>query len=296
MKKKICTLASIAFVCIISISAVINSKPEETRIMVPYGVRDATGNPANIGVGNCSGCHQGTAVNSGGSLTIVVKDAKGNSISTYDFNKTYTVEVTVARPNVSTFGFDTEVVTANNTDAGIITSTDTTKIITLRGDRSTNITHFTPGKTKNSHTFSFAWQTPLADSGVVTIYAAGLAANGDVKNIGDYTYTNVKTLKPVSAATVHENPKELSGVSIYPNPVSSSFQLSYTFRGSGNVHVNLYALNGQKVAELLNTQQTNGLQEEKISLPEYTKNGVYILQIHTGKTNAFEKMIIDKDE
>jgi hypothetical protein len=295
MKKKICVLFASAVVFIISTSAIINSKPEESKMMVPYGVRDATGNPANVGVGNCSGCHTGT-VNSGGSLTIVVKDTKGNPVSTYDFNKTYTIEVTVARAGVSTFGFDTEVVTKNDTDAGVITSTDTTKIITLRGDRSTNITHFVPGKTKDSHTFSFAWQTPLADSGIVTIYAAGLAGNGNLKNTGDYTYTNVKKLNPVSAAAVQEDQKEIAVLSVYPNPASNSIHLSYHLNSIGNVHVNLYALNGQNVAELLNTEKAVGFQEEKILLPDYIENGVYLLQITTKNSSVFEKVIIHKEE
>lgn len=296
MKKRIFTFLSFAAVFVISTSAIIHSNTNGCSRMVPYGVRDATGNPANIGVGNCSGCHQGTAVNSGGSLTIVVKDTKGNAVSTYDFNKTYTVEVTVARANVSTFGFDAEVVTQYNTDAGLITSLDTTKVITLRGDRSTNMTHFTPGKNKNSQTFSFAWQTPLADSGVVTIYAAGLGANGDVKNTGDYTYTNVKKLSPVSAAAVDENQHALTAVSVYPNPVCGSIHLSYILKDPGKVNINLFSLTGQKVAELLQAEQTKGLQQERIAVPEFLNSGIYLLQITLKNSSTLEKVLITKPE
>lgn len=293
MKKKICLFASVAFVLIIMTSAVINTGPQNT-VMVPYGVRDATGNPANIGEGNCSGCHTGNTVNSGGSLKITVKDDKGNAVSTYDFNKLYTVDITVARTNVSTFGFDAEVVTKNNTDAGIITSTDTTKIITLKGDRSTNMTHCTPGKTKDSHTFSFKWKTPLADSGVVTIYAAGLAANGNGKNTGDYTYTNVKTLNPVSSTYITENKKEIESVSIYPNPVSGEFNLAYNLTNGGNMNLALYALNGQKIADLGTMTRGNGDQNEKIILPSSIKDGSYLLQLSTNNYSVLKKIMISK--
>jgi hypothetical protein len=293
MKKQICSLTSIALIFIISTSAIIQTKPENEKMMVPFGVRDATGNPINIGVGNCSGCHAGT-VNSGGSLTIVVKDAKGNQVSTYDFNKTYTIDITVARTGISTFGFDTEVITASYTDAGVITSPDTSQIITLQGERSTNITHAKPGKTKDSHTFSFTWQTPAADSGLVTIYAGGLAANGNLKNTGDYTYTNVKILKPASTLSAAENQKDVSAVTVYPNPVSTAFQLSYHLKHSGNILVNLYALNGQKVAELLDAEVAAGFREEGISIPGSIENGVYLLQISTKNMSAFEKVIIDR--
>jgi hypothetical protein len=71
MKKKICLFLLIALVFIISTSAIINTVPQEPH-MVPYGVRDATGNPANIGVGNCTGCHSGVLNSSGGSTPMQV--------------------------------------------------------------------------------------------------------------------------------------------------------------------------------------------------------------------------------
>jgi hypothetical protein len=294
MKKKICFLMLIAGVFLISTSAIINTETQDTHIMVPYGVRDATGNPANIGVGNCSGCHSGTVNSAGGSLKITVKDANGNPVSSYDFNKLYTVDVTVARTGLSTFGFDAEVVTKNNTDAGVITSLDTTKIITLQGDRSTNMTHFTPGKTQNSHTFSFRWKTPAADSGIVTIYAGGLAANGNGKNTGDYTYTDLKTLTPVSSTGILEDQQIISSVSVYPNPVSTAFNLSYLLKNQGRVTINLYSLNGQRVAELTTGERPSGLQQESIPLPESIKNGIYMLQIQFKNSTAYEKVIINR--
>jgi hypothetical protein len=295
MKSKICVLLCIVLIFIISTSAIINTGPPETH-MVPYGVRDATGNPANIGVGNCTGCHTGVLNSSGGSLKIVVKDANGTPVSSYDFNKLYTIEVTVARTSISTFGFDAEVVTKNNTDAGIITSLDTAKIITLQGDRSTNMTHFTPGKTKDSHTFTFQWTTPAADSGVVTIYAAGLAGNGNLKNTGDYTYTSVKTLSPVSSTSIHEYQENIASVSIYPNPVSTAFNLSYQLQQQGYLTINLYTLNGQKVTELLTEEKASGFQQEHIVIPASVKSGIYLLQMNMKNSTAYEKIIINTAE
>jgi len=294
MKKRICLFFLIACVFIISTSAIKNSQPQEKSMMVPFGVRDATGNPINLGSGNCSGCHSGT-VNSGGSLKITVKDAKGNPVTTYDFNKSYTVDVAVVRTGISTFGFDAEIVTSNNTNAGVVSSLDTTQIHTLNGERSTNITHFIPGKTKDSHTFTFKWITPAADSGIVTIYAAGLAANGNGKNTGDYTYTSVKTLKAVSTGIKDES-KIISFISVYPNPVSTVFNVSYVLKNQGYVTINLYSLNGQKVVELLKESRASGLQHEYISLPEYIKNGLYMLEINSGNGIAYEKLVIDKTE
>ena len=279
--------------CIISTSAFINTNPLELHVMTPYGVRDATGNPANIGEGNCRGCHSGT-LNSGGSLQIVVKDANNNPVSTYEFNKLYTVSVTVARTGISTFGFDAEVVTKNNSDAGVITSLDSTKIITLNGCRSTNMTHATPGKTKNSHTFMFQWKTPAADSGIVTIYAGGLAANGNGTSTGDYTYTNVKKLNPNSSASINESQHVISSVSIYPNPVAQEFNLTYELKSQGNLRVDLYALTGQKVAELLQENKYSGFQHDRIVLPVSLKNGIYMLQLNINSGTTYEKIVIDK--
>lgn len=279
MKKKIYSL--LFLVLLFSTGAIVIT--EDPVVGTPFGVRDATGNPANIGEGNCSGCHTGNTVNSnGGSLKIVVKDKNGNVVTAYGFNELYTIDVTVARSGISCYGFDAEVVTANNTDAGIVTSTDTTKIQTLVGDRSMNVTHVLPAKTANTATFSFSWKTPLADSGEVTIYAAGLAANGNGKNTGDYTYTSIKKLKAV-ASFIDENEQAITGISVYPNPVEEAFHLSYNLKNEKEVTVNLFALNGQKLATLLTMQHMAGRQSELITLPAFVKTGVYLLQVNDSK-------------
>jgi hypothetical protein len=286
MKKKIYFLLSL--VLMFTTSAIVIT--EEPMVGTPYGVRDATGNPINLGEGNCKGCHAGT-LNSGGSLTIVVKDKNGKAVNNYGFNELYTVDVTVARSGISLYGFDAEVVTSNNTDAGVISSMDTTKIQTLLGSRSTNITHLVPGKTANSHTFSFLWKTPGADSGEVFIYAAGLAANGNGKNTGDYTYTALKKLKAVSSG-IDADDKSISRIAVYPNPVNDAFHLSYYLKNSGLVKVELYALNGQKIAALLEGEQSSGQKTELITLPASLSPGTYFLQLCKGTERSVKKILV----
>lgn len=286
MKKNIYTLLFIGFIFIITTSAIMTSGVGE-----PWGMWDATGSPAHIGAGNCSGCHAGS-VNSGGSLTIVVKNEKGVPVTGYAFNKMYTIEVTVARTGVSTFGFDTEIVTAGNTNAGTITSLDTLEAVTVQGEFSTNITHAKPAKTTGSHTFKFNWMTPVADSGVVTIYAAGLAANGNGKNTGDYTYTSFKKLN--ASASIRKDGKEIEGLQIYPNPVSTSFNVSYNLINSGNVSINLYSLNGQKVANLLSNGEVEGIHNQLLAIPPSVSNGIYLLQINANGNVAFKKVVVSK--
>lgn len=288
MKKKIYPV--LFLVLMFTTSAMIIT--EDPIVGTPYGVRDATGNPANIGEGNCSGCHTGYTVNSsGGSLKIAVKDKNGNPVTYYGFNEVYTVDVTVARSGISTYGFDAEVVTANNTDAGVITSNDTSKIQTLRGDRSTNMTHVLPAKTANTATFSFSWKTPAADSGEVTIYAAGLAANGNGKNTGDYTYTSIKKLKAITSL-VDEHEQMISGISIYPNPVSDAFHVSYNLKNAEMVNVNLYTLSGQKLSTLLTKEHAAGQQNEAIELPSFVNAGAYLLQVNAGSISKMERIIV----
>lgn len=286
MKRKIYTLLFIGVVFIITTSAILSSGVGE-----PWGMWDSTGSPAHIGAGNCSGCHAGT-VNSGGALTIVVKDENGMAVSNYAFNKMYTVDVTVAKTAITTFGFDAEIVTAANTNAGEITSMDTTEARTVQGELSTNITHSKPAKTSGSHTFSFNWKTPAADSGTVTIYAAGLAANGNGKNTGDFTYTSVKKLNASSG--IRENRKAISQLVISPNPVSSSFMLSYNLKKAGEVNVGLYSLTGQKISTLLTAKEPEGLQKQVMTLPANISNGTYLLQITTNGNVVVEKLSVVK--
>jgi hypothetical protein len=149
-----------------------------------------TGQAASPSETTCtrSGCHNSFALNSGTGSIVISHNIPATG---YVPGQTYSISVTVAKSGVPLFGFDFEALKSSNTTAGtlIVTSSTTTQVATSTNGRQ-NITHKTNGGfTSGTHTFSFNWKAPVAGTGTVTFYGAGLAANKNNSDTGDYTYT-----------------------------------------------------------------------------------------------------------
>jgi hypothetical protein len=149
-----------------------------------------TGQTASPSETTCtkSGCHTSFALNSGTGSIVISHNIPATG---YVPGQTYSISVTVSKTGVPLFGFDFEALKSSNTTAGtlIVTSSTTTQVATSTNGRQ-NITHKTNGGfTSGTHTFSFNWRAPVAGTGTVTFYGAGLAANKNNSDTGDYAYT-----------------------------------------------------------------------------------------------------------
>ena len=147
---------------------------------------------------NCTECHFGTAVNTGGGNVRITLPA------TYASGATVPVTVTITDATASRWGFELSARTQEGKQAGtLIPGTDRfTQLQTpLAGiqyiEHTLNGTR--PG-TRNSQTFNFTWTAPNTSAGPVVFNVSANAANNNNLQTGDKIYTSNGTVQPAAAA------------------------------------------------------------------------------------------------
>jgi len=142
-----------------------------------------TGAPDELTCAN--GCHTSFVLNSGpGSVEI-------DAPSVYEPGMTYAIAVSVMQMGQMRWGFELTVLDDNGEQAGDLFSPDANTQVSASLGRE-YVKHTTVGTMAgqlDGNTFMFEWTAPEFDSGPITFYAAGNAANGDFTNQNDYIYT-----------------------------------------------------------------------------------------------------------
>lgn len=170
-----------------------------------------------------SGCHTGSAVNSGsGSVSITGLPAN------YVLNQQYTITVTVSQGGRSTFGFEATAINDQGQKVGNFTAGSGMRVFTgvAGGNTRQYISHNIPRTTPNQAVWTFTWTAPAQSAGKVTFYAAGNAANGNGNESGDLIYTSsASTQAPVSLASVAtvSSASFAQNVALAPNMIVSAF-------------------------------------------------------------------------
>ena len=176
MKKRNLLLIASFVIFIISTASVLYSG----------GYADCTNSP---GEPNCTDCHGGNPLNSGGGSISLSSNITGGH---YNLGQTYTVNVTIARTGAAIFGFDVECLDATNfNNAGTFVITNATETQTMINVTRVNVTHQSgAGIAANTKTYSFNWTAPATDIGNVKFYFAGVAGNNNSSSSGDYVYAD----------------------------------------------------------------------------------------------------------
>ena len=147
------------------------------------------------GEDNCTSCHVGTPVNTGGGSVQI-------SGFPHDYipGRTYNVSVTTAHDNAVIYGF--QLTAIDNLGRGVGTfapaagqSPAQTKVVQgfVGGNIRRYIEHTIDGLIPvgfNSKTWNFTWTAPATRVGKISLYAAGNGANGDGSPGGDNIYTS----------------------------------------------------------------------------------------------------------
>ncbi len=164
----------------------------------------------------CISCHTGNSMGAGNTTVVAtLLDANGGLVDKIAPNTTYTVRVVLSSQSASfaTGGFEvTALATGSSGSApsvGTFSAGNMTQTVS-EGNR-TYVTHTgsKPSKTNSWMTWEFSWTSPADVSSGVTFYAAGVAANGDGTNSGDY----------VTASTI-DYPAAATGIAARPLPSS----------------------------------------------------------------------------
>lgn len=149
------------------------------------------------GENNCTLCHAGSEVNSGGgSLSIEMVGA-----SQYVPGQQYRIRVSLSDPSAQRWGFQLTArqTAATGTTAGALAS-DTSPQLMVQNTSNLQYINHTINATfqgqSGSASWEFFWTAPPANVGTVTFYAAGNAANNNGNNGGDHIYTTTFTIAP----------------------------------------------------------------------------------------------------
>ncbi len=183
-------------------------------IMVVFVVRllDATGieassnrppsrNTAAPGESNCSSCHGGSAVNSGGGTLALV-----GLPSNYMPNQSIPLTVRITQNGRPGFGFQVTAIDDMGRQAGNIVVTDTARTALMTGTVGSNTRQYigqttagTAATASGQGSWNFTWTAPAQSAGRVTFYVASVAANANGDTSGDSVYSINQSIQPGAA-------------------------------------------------------------------------------------------------
>jgi PKD repeat protein len=83
-------------------------------------------------------------------------------------------------------------------------------------------------------------------------------------------------------------------LSVYPNPFSTTTQISYNLPAAVQTTVEVYDLLGKKVADLFNGKQTEGIQQVTFDRTIFgLTNGMYFVKIKVGESVITQKVLVN---
>ncbi len=148
---------------------------------------------------NASGCHAGSANNSGGGI-LTITGVPAN----YSPNQEVDITVTMVQAGRIRFGFEATVIDDQGRAAGTITVTEQTRTQLFSAPVGSNLHQYvmhsfggtSPNGGSNQGRWTFRWKAPAQDVGRITFYAAANAANNNGSETGDLIYTTSVSTQP----------------------------------------------------------------------------------------------------
>jgi Secretion system C-terminal sorting domain/Reeler domain len=239
------------------------------------GKAGVTGSP---GENTCTNCHSGTAVNAGGgSITIT-----SSNLTNWEYTpgQTYNLTVTVSETGKSLFGLGVEALQSSGANGGTLNAGTGTSIktATVSGNSRRNVVHnLNAGTGTGSHAFSFTWAAPTSNIGNVTLYTAGIAANGNGSDTGDHVYKTSQVVTPAASTGIQE---EVIANSWKAVVLRDQNQLNIAGGSSvaGKMNVQVFNLQGQVVWTEQNIQVPAGSIAHWMDISNLSSE-MYIIQV-----------------
>lgn len=107
--------------------------------------------------------------------------------------------------------------------------------------------------------------------------------------------TNKSTTPSASKTNVsldNQNQKPIDNVKIYPNPVSTQINLSYTLAKENMVTIKILDVLGNEVATLLSQKVSAGDQINTFNLTTKLNSGLYFVRIVTGTESIIKRISV----
>jgi hypothetical protein len=122
-----------------------------------------------------------------------------------------------------------------------------------------------------------------------TIFSVWQEGNGIEGNIFDFNNITAVNKNDLSANQI----TSYSLFQNYPNPFNPSTIISYQLSVFSHVKLDVFNVLGEKVAELVNKEQTAGTQRVPFNASNFA-SGVYIYQLNAGNYTSTKKMVLLK--
>jgi hypothetical protein len=252
-----------------------------------------TGSPGETTCAN-SGCHTSFTVNTGpGSVRLTSNMANWQYVP----GQTYTINAIVKYTGRSLFGIGLEALTSANANAGTIVVTNSArtqiKMKTVSGVARNNLVHqLNGGSSNDSCFFSFNWVAPATNIGNVTFYYAGICANGNGSESGDYVYNSSKVASPAGTTGVQQIVKNKNDLKVINLPGSNLLHLSYSSNETGVVNAELYDIKGSMISSQEFGKKNDGNVELNMDILSEKRSGLYIVKVVHGSQQFSKKIAL----
>lgn len=246
---------------------------------------DRTGSPiAGSGGQFCGQCHN--AGNFAPVMEIQLFE-NGDPVTKYEPGKTYQLEVSITATDGTPAGYGFQAVALDDANAGQGTFNNLpadVKITDLNG-----IKYVEQGKRLSSSTLMLDWTAPTAGAGDVTIYASGVAANGNNGNSMDGSAANSLKLGEGGSSSTLDAAGLQFDLQVMANPIQDVLPIKVESSKSLSVEVRMLDLNGRaamsKALEIMPGEQTVTIDAADL------EKGIYFLQLTDGQSITTKKVL-----
>ncbi len=250
-------------------------------VIFSSGIYNVTG---SSGEGTCANCHSGGAA----ATNITISAFPAFTANQYVPGQTYTVSITITNSNAVKFGFDAEILNAQDNNAGMITTgLSGVQLTTASEGPRINAYHSAPKPGAGTATFQFVWVAPL--SGMATLYVAVNAIGGS--DFGAPANTTLALTAATNSIANNSEYDEISNLSVFPNPANDEINVHYYLDENEPIKATLQDLKGNDVFVVFEGKCMPGPQHIKTNLPAGLAKGFYILKLK-GKTEKVNLVLV----
>jgi len=259
------------------------------EVLYTSGCPYHSGSPAD-GL-TCNSCHFGGLVTPTISITTIPSLSIGNM---YSPGTTYTISV--SGYGYSYYGFDLEILNSQSSVANSVL--DFGNLNTISSSETINFPD--PGRTYSdimhsapkASSFNFIWTAPLTGTGY--LYCALLGINNNGSTSGDHPAFTTMTLSPIAPLYIHEENENdsLFNLSIFPNPCSEYFTISFNMHATSVVQIGLFDIKGLKVYDIMNHETNKGQHKLQINVPNHLSKGLYDVKLFVNGTVLTQKIVL----
>jgi hypothetical protein len=262
----------------------------KNQISHRYNGGSPTGKTGAPGEGNCTSCHTGTVMTGSSENIFTLVDASG-AISSYIPGQTYQIELALSSNPVKK-GMQVTVLDANNQFAGSFTPA-TGGVNFTTGNGKTYANHAAASTTTSFPLWNWKWTAPATNIGPVKFYIASNVANNNGQSTGDVIHLSNHTIN----GTVGLEEKSIEAVKDFNASFSvenSMVYMKYSSLIIGSNFVNIVDLSGKSVLNMNMGTSSIGINKEMVRLPEYIKNGLYVVQFFVDNYPMSKTIVVER--